>query len=263
MSQSIPEKKDLIYTKTTDIEHLNMKTHQHEFHHQLTYMIKGTLRIKVAETEYFLPEGFIGMIPARMVHSLRTSNEKVKMYLIYFPSHVPFDDFISINSNDFIIENIRFISKQSHVLDPHSQQNTFQFVDAFLTLLLQTERHNFFSIKGLIAPKNERLHVVLEHLRHHYQTDITLTSVADKFGFTTRNLTRLFKKENLSFNNYLNYVRIIRAIELFADHKDNIENVAYAVGYNSASNFSRTFKKYTGHAPSEFIKYNTTKAILR
>ena len=62
----------------------------------------------------------------------------------------------------------------------------------------------------------------------------------------------------MTFNYYLNYVRIIRAIEMFTDHKENIEKVGYTVGYNTLSNFSRTFKRFTGQSPKSFIKNNKT-----
>lgn len=252
----------LIFTRATDIEHVNMSRHRHPSHHQLIYMIKGTLYIKMDEEEYFLPEGFIGILPAGMAHSLFTRNVKVKMFLIYFPSECTIQEFFSLNSNDFIIENLRYISKQPAVLDLAKEPDMYRFVMGFLGLLKEDARTSF-PMKGLIAPKNERLAPVLQYLLDHHITDVTLDKVAQELGFTVRNLTRLFKRENLSFNNCLNYIRIIHAMELFAEGQDHIERVAYAVGYHSISNFSRTFKKYTGHTPSDFLRYNNTRAIIR
>ena len=257
----IEKQKGKISTQTTDIEYLNLETHRHSAHHQLIYMIKGTSHIQIDQTEYFLPEGFIGLIPAGQLHSMRSWNEKVKMFLIYFPAGVCFHEFTSLNSNDFIIENIRYISKQPDLLDPKTDTTTYNYISSFLSLLLETGDDNSFPIKGLIAPKNERLAQVLLYLKENFREDISLETVATTFGFTIRNLTRLFKKENISFNNYLNYIRIIHAIELFSEHRDNIADVAYEVGYNSASHFSRTFKKYTGRSPRDFIKANATNSV--
>ncbi len=252
-----------IYTRTTDIEYLELKAHKHSAHHQLIYMIKGTSHIQIDNIEYFLPEGFIGAIPSGQYHSMRSRNEMVKMFLIYFPSTIVLTQFKSLISNDFIIENIRYISSQHNVIEQSQLATTYNYVYSFLDLLLQTEHYNPIPVKGLIAPKNERLAQVLQYLNENFKEDITLSNVADTFGFTIRNLTRLFKKENISFNNYLHYIRIVHAIELFSEHNDNIASVAYAVGYNSASNFSRTFKKYTGHIPRDFIKLNATNSVLR
>ena len=252
-----------IQIQTTDIEYLSLEPHEHRSHHQLVYMIKGTTHIQIGQVEYFLPEGFLGLIPAGKIHSMRSWNEKVKMFLIYFPSGVSFEEFTSLNSNDFIIENIRYISKQAETIDPDTDKITFDYIYSFLCLLLKKEHNSFFPVKGLIAPKNERLALVLKYVKENVNEDITLSGIALEFGFTIRNLTRLFKRENISFNNYLNYVRIVRAIELFSEHRDNISDVAYQVGYNSPSQFSRAFRKYTGRAPRDFIKINATTSVLR
>ena len=250
-----------IYSLTTDIEYLDLRDHQHEDHHQLVYMIKGTSHVLFEKSEYFLPEGFIGLIPSGQMHNIRSRNEMVKMFLLYFPANISLSKFLSFSANDFMIENIRFISKKGAALDSNSDKTVFDFVSSFLRLLLNMATENQFPLKGLIAPKNERLRSVLNYLRTNYSENITLSKVASELGFTVRNLTRLFKKENISFNNYLNYIRIIHAIELFSEHRDNISGVAFEVGYNSASNFGRTFKKYTGKTPGEFIRNNSTKSI--
>ncbi|UII28284.1 AraC family transcriptional regulator [Fulvivirga maritima] len=255
--------RSVIYTKSTDIEQLNMDMHAHEHHHQLIYIVKGTLHIRVDDMQYFLPEGFIGLIPAAKHHSLHSRNEMVKMFLTYFPTSISLDGFMVLNSNDFIIENIRYISKQPNSISPLVDKPLYNYIYSFLELLKTAENQQAYPIKGLIAPKNERLAQVLNYLEKNFKEDITLSSVADSFGFSTRNLTRLFKKENISFNNYLHYIRIIHAIELFTEHQENIEQVAYEVGYNTASNFSRTFKKYTGQSPKSFIKANSTVGIFK
>ncbi|RKD92833.1 AraC family transcriptional regulator [Mangrovibacterium diazotrophicum] len=251
-----------IYTKTTDIEHLNMNTHFHEAHHQLIYMIKGTLRVRVAETQYFLPEGFIGLVPAKVMHSLHSRNEMVKMFLIYYPSNLELNEFTLFNANDFIIENLRYLSKQEQQIDRVVHSVLFNYAYSFIALLNRSEEEHTFPVRGLIAPKNDRLAEIMQYLERNYSNPIDLNTVAKKFGFSSRNLTRLFKKENISFNNYVNYIRVVHAIEMFTDHHESVESVAYAVGYSTASNFSRTFRKYTGFSPREFINANATRAIF-
>ncbi|WP_243349531.1 helix-turn-helix domain-containing protein [Parabacteroides sp. FAFU027] len=253
--------KECIYTQATQIEYLSLETHIHPCHNQLIYMIKGTLYVHTGEYEYFLPEGFIGIIPRGRAHSLRSGNEQVKMFLIYYPEPMKNEELIVFNSNDFIIENIRYISKQAHVLDKKKHEVLFRFTGSFLRVLEQGSSDISFPVKGLITPRNERLAHVMQYLKSNFKEDVSLKTVASEFGFTERNLTRLFKKENISFNNCLNYIRIVKALELFAEHSSHIEQVAYDVGYNSAGNFSRTFKKFTGYTPSEYLKKNSNNSI--
>ncbi|WP_417887771.1 helix-turn-helix domain-containing protein [Zunongwangia sp.] len=251
-----------IYSTTTEIEYLNMDTHLHEEHHQLIFMIKGTLHITVDKKQYFLPERFIGLIPAKCAHNLQSRNERVKMFLIYFPNSIKLEQFLPLTSNSFVLENLLYISQQSEQLNKKKHLELYNFTYSFLEMIKTIDSLQSFPLKGFISSKNERLQNVLSFIDKNYQEQINLTQIADKFGFSVRNLTRLFKKEMMSFTNYLNHVRIIHAIELFTDYNEDIEKVGYSVGYNTLSNFSRTFKKFTGQSPTAFIKANKTSVFL-
>ena len=48
--------------------------------------------------------------------------------------------------------------------------------------------------------------------------------------------------------------RLQRATQLLTQRADNISQVAYDVGFNSLSYFTRCFKEYYGTSPSEFLK---------
>lgn len=252
--------KDEIRILTTEIEHVSIESHSHKDHHQLIYCVKGTLRIELEKMEYFLPEKHICMVPAENIHTLKSNNSMVKMFMIYFPKDDCPIEFTIITANSFILENLRYISKQHLSIKKSTRFDIYQFIIAFLKLsnAINNEKG---SLKGLIIPKNERLQSILSYIKNNFAEDIKLNQTAVKFGFTERNLSRLFKKENLSFNNYLNYQRIISAIEHFSDNRDNIEEIGYLVGYKTPSNFSRTFKKFTGFSPRQFLDANTWNNI--
>lgn len=253
--------KNSIKIITTEIEYLDIVKHYHTNHHQLIYTIKGTVKIILDEIDYLLPEGHIAIIPTQILHSLHSNNVRIKLFLLYYPAAMLPLEFKIINTNDFIIENIRYISKQSQLLNNKEHPELYQYIMSFLNLPNFKEDNAILGLKGLIAPKNERLKPVLEYIKNNYTEDIKLSEVADKFGFTERNLSRIFKKENISFNNFLNYQRITRAIELFSEQKSNMESIAFTVGYKTPSNFSRTFKKFTGHAPTDFLNIHQTRKI--
>lgn len=253
--------KNAIKVIVTDVEYLDTVHHAHGHHNQLIYMVKGTLHIKLADIQYFLPEGHIAIIPVNMTHALQSKNTKIKMFILYFPAENNRLGFNMLNTNNFILENIRFISKQKNLIIENEDPQIYQFILAFLRLNTHLSSTISNPVKGLIFPKNERLIRVLQHMKDFHMEDLKLSSVANEFGFTERNLSRLFKRENLSFNNFLNYQRIIRAMELFSDNKRDIELIGYTVGYKTPSNFSRTFKKFTGYTPSDFLKNNETFKI--
>uniref|UniRef100_UPI003AB626F6 helix-turn-helix domain-containing protein n=2 Tax=Bacteroidaceae TaxID=815 RepID=UPI003AB626F6 len=81
-----------------------------------------------------------------------------------------------------------------------------------------------------------------------------IEQVATQFGLSARSLTRIFTNSNIRFLHYLNYQRVVRAIEIMSDGAMNIEQTAYEVGFNSPNSFSRVFKQITGESPSGYFR---------
>ena len=94
----------------------------------------------------------------------------------------------------------------------------------------------------------------LDYIKANLNQDLSIEHVAFCFGFSVRNLTRLFTNSGIRFVHYLNYLRIVRAIEILTDNAMNIEQTAYEVGFNSPNSFGRVFKQITGESPSDYIK---------
>ena len=55
-------------------------------------------------------------------------------------------------------------------------------------------------------------------------------------------------------NDYLRKARLKRAAELLLDDRLNVSEVAYRVGFEDLSYFSKCFKAYFGIAPSGFVR---------
>lgn len=61
---------------------------------------------------------------------------------------------------------------------------------------------------------------------------------------------------NLSGNEFIKNIRLKKAVQLLESENFNIAEVAYKVGFNDPSYFSRMFKKQYGKAPSEYVEKN-------
>lgn len=59
--------------------------------------------------------------------------------------------------------------------------------------------------------------------------------------------------------NFINDLRIKRAMQLLGKTDHNVSSVAYACGFSDPHYFSRCFKKVTGCSPSEYVKRNAGK----
>jgi len=56
----------------------------------------------------------------------------------------------------------------------------------------------------------------------------------------------------LTFQDYVMRYRILESCRLLKNPSTNITDVAYAIGFNDASYFSRTFRRYVGTSPSNY-----------
>ena len=97
---------------------------------------------------------------------------------------------------------------------------------------------------------------IAQYLEINLREQISLTALAQRFGYTPSYLNRIFKKEyGVSPLQYLTDLRITRAKELLLRHPDiSIKTVASNVGYEDSRYFSRIFKNETGMTPSAWTE---------
>ena len=79
---------------------------------------------------------------------------------------------------------------------------------------------------------------------------ITVETLANLSGMSLSGFHSHFKKiTSLSPLQYQKSLRLMEARRLIAQEGRGITEVAYQVGYESPSQFSREYKRYFGHAP--------------
>lgn len=81
------------------------------------------------------------------------------------------------------------------------------------------------------------------------------TMFANYFNVTSEYASSFFKNNTgYSFSEYLEKIRIGEACKLLAEKNLTINEIAEAVGYNSALSFRRAFKRLLGVSPSDYVK---------
>jgi AraC-like DNA-binding protein len=94
------------------------------------------------------------------------------------------------------------------------------------------------------------------YLACHLQAPLKLTEVARDIAFTSAgNLSRLFRQHHgLSFQGYLQRLRMEKAAELLRRTRLPIARIAKRVGYRDVSRFSQHFKRLHNRTPSDWRK---------
>lgn len=83
----------------------------------------------------------------------------------------------------------------------------------------------------------------------------TINDVARRLNLSTRSLQRHLKEEGSHFQTLLDEVRQDFA-KHFLQKQTPIKEIAYILGYNGVSAFSRSFKRWTGKTPGAFQVMN-------
>lgn len=247
-----------IHIKHTGREGISLSAHRHT-KHQMVYTLTGTLHIRTGNISHFIPEKHIAIIPAGLAHELSSNNKQIALLIIY--CDVGANDCPDVwqalsvyNANAFAIENLRMIASAAPVINQESRPDLYNFAFSFFRLLPTVCSSGALPLQSLVVPGNSRLLPVLQYIGEHIGDDLTLEQVAQTLGFSVRNLSRLFQKEHLRFNTYLNHRRITRAIELFSGHDKTLQEVAYTVGFSSPGHFTRVFKQLLGVSPHTFFQ---------
>ncbi len=100
---------------------------------------------------------------------------------------------------------------------------------------------------------NDRINLVFNFVKDHFQQPILLEEVAQKVSMTVPSFCRYFKKvTNKTFTRFVNEYRVVHASKLLAEKNIGISDICYDSGFNNFSYFNKTFKELTGKTASQY-----------
>lgn len=113
---------------------------------------------------------------------------------------------------------------------------------------------------GLQTKEEERratavIQVIQKHVQEHLHNpdEVTLVRLAELVYFNPSYLSRLFKQvTDINLSEYISTARMNKAKELLGEPDVKIQEVAERVGFGTATNFTRSFRKHTGMTPQEY-----------
>lgn len=97
------------------------------------------------------------------------------------------------------------------------------------------------------------------YIDENYMQPLSLEKLANQFFLNRNYFSEMFsKKIGMPFSQYKNKVRVEHAKQMLIG-KQSITDIAYAVGFNSASRFSKVFCQFEGISPQQFRLENREK----
>ncbi len=96
---------------------------------------------------------------------------------------------------------------------------------------------------------------IIFYIDHNYQKPLKLETLAPLFGYNSSYLGKLFtQKRGISFNNYLDEIRVAQAIRLLEETPLKVYEISAQVGYKNVDYFHQKFKKLKNMSPAEYRK---------
>lgn len=124
-------------------------------------------------------------------------------------------------------------------------------------ILLDNPEYSFLSTEGYThnysIKDTNKIDKIFKYVFDNFNKDISLEHAADMANLTKQAFCRYFKsRTKKTFIQFVNEVRISESCKLITENKLQINNIAYACGFNSISNFNKIFKSLKGITPSEY-----------
>ena len=239
---------------------------------EISYVIEGSVKVCVLEEECEISAGDAFVILPDRLHSIQAGTKAGAKYatIIFHPCLLNgfAGSFFEQSYYAPVIKSEKAYYRISQTVDiqeifsdmewifenfgsePLAVQRRLQ--DIWITL----SRHTFEKeIRHEKRPQDVKILRMIEYLRKNYGDKFSLSDMASAQNVSRGECCRFFKKMmGMTISEYLLEYRLAKSTELLTNTSDSITEIAHAVGFCSASNFSALFKEKTGHTPSQYRK---------
>lgn len=240
--------------------------HYHSLY-EIYFLEEGNCTYIIDDKLYNVEPGDIVIIPDGIIHHTKYDKIKHSRILIncarvYIPDSIQ----SIISSGNYFYRNPFIVNEIKKILE--KIENEYNLKDSFSDEIISCFTHSLFYLLLRntescidIDDGNRIIELTVSYIRENFSTDITLSSLANKFSISPEHLSRLFKKETgLGFSKYLNSLRLQYAEQLLkSSERQSITQVAEICGFEDSNYFSKKFKEVYGISPKKMQKKDINK----
>ncbi|QBE97353.1 HTH-type transcriptional regulator YesS [Blautia producta] len=229
---------------------------------EYVHIIKGKLEMQIGSEKYILTPGDLALIFPNVLHDYHTlSDQKNTQFHIINCDYslLPYHQQKLLNMTPTapvlcsaqIHEDVLYAERRLFELNPRKEN--WELVGSLMSLILcrlfpplQLVEHSKDSSYQLSTE-------ILIYIAKHYREDISLTSIAFKFGIGKYSLSRIFSNLlKCNFTYYVNSLRISYAHYLLLSTDLNVLEIGTECGYHNQQTFHRVFREFSLCTPKEY-----------
>lgn len=279
------EGNSLFFIRKYKVNDVMFITHRHTYI-QINYVINGSGFHYINNGKTVICKGDIFIIPPYVPHKI-VCDEKNDLEIIEFEFSIDFIlpsieniedtsgylDFAYLEPFMVAEESVKPRFNLRHEIQLEVEKLLYEALNEFdkkksgyelfikallLQLLVITGRAYTTEIKGTEEEKilhkfKKTIYDSVGYIMENYNKNITLDEVASAANYSRSHFSYLFKVIiGKTFVEYLNGIRIEKAVHLLKHTNKNVIDISLEVGFNSITNFNKTFKAVTGRTPKDF-----------
>ena len=216
-------------------------------------VLRGELSININDGVTVLHEGEYAMILSNQIHSFFADSDTMVWVAVFSEDFVPeFAAYVKEkqgrNQKFLPCEEVAELVREQLILGGAS--------DMMRRSCLYAICDQFCAATELEARKNKNDQLIcriLDYVEAHYMEPISLSGVAEAFGYEYHYLSRLLNRHyNIRFKNILNEYRVEAAAEQLEKGRSSITEIAMACGFQSIRSFNEVFYAMKGCTPREY-----------
>ena len=223
--------------------------HKHD-QHQLEYAFEGIVEVETAAARFRLPSRQAAWIPAGVGH--RSGFAAARTVSVFFdPALVPDSaGRVRVLPVEPILREMVIYAARWPIARRTSDPLADAYFEALAALVLERLDHErpFY-----LPTSTDPLITAVMRYTDDNLADVSLGRVCRELAVSERTLRRRFQAATgMTWRQYHLHSRLLRAMTLLVRPTSTVVGVALAVGFDSASAFTRAFQAYAGQSPSAF-----------
>lgn len=238
---------------------------------EILLVLEGSVNVSIGKENYVLYEEDVILINSNEIHATSRTNDKN----ILLALQIDPEFYISCYSK---FKNIRFNNKplnekgedkdNLHIIKHYianivwclnKKSKGYKLIVGSYLLLLGEYLINNFKY-ALLEDSDDitdgdliRIKNIIDYTNENMYRNITLKEISGNMHLSYHFLSHFIKEKiGMSFQEYLNSIRLNKAVKLLSKDEQSITSIAYASGFPSVNSFNRLFKKYYNCSPSEY-----------
>lgn len=253
------------------------RLHFHDYF-QIYYILRGNIIHVMDNKEIGLARGDAFIIPPGRTHRIVMGSAETEFFSFSFTKSF-FDNrsFGATYPGKFLI----FLQSETNAVRPKISVSSDK--QMFLETMMQSVMEEFkakrtgyiYAIQGVLSAVltvfarvyfeiNDSINCTefekyrksmlscIEYIQNNYMNEITLSEITRIAAMSRTNFCNFFRMfTNMSFKQYLNKLRIDKAMNLIRHTQYDINQIVEMCGYNDYSTFYRNFLRGTGMSPSD------------